>query len=919
MICSSLIVVHFPWLDRSAQAAPISPSPILPFSPPIFPHAPVPSLPRQIAAAAIAPLENGRRLYEVGRFSEAIAALNIAVQGFQIEGDRLNQALGSSYLSLAYQAMGQWQAAQQAIDTSLSLLQSDPTSQTEPILWAQVYNTQARLLLITGEFQSALEIWRQAQAFYQQAGDEMGVLGSQINQAKALQGLGFYRRSTQLLETIRESLTTVSDSRIKSIGLHSLGVMLQTVGDLQASQQALAESLAIAQQIADRSDVSTILLSLGNTAIGLEDPEAALNYFVQAEQTAVNPFQMLEAQLNKLSLQVDLEQDQAARALASQIYRQLADLPSSRFVVYGAVNLAESLMELGEQGTGDRGQGIGDRGQGRENEEVRIQNSELGILPNSQDLAELLASAVRMARTLNDPQAEAYALNQLGRLYGETGQRAYAVDLTTRSLAIAQGIRAADIAYQSAWQLGRLFQQQGRRRQAISAYTTAFDALQLLRGDLVAVNANLQFSFRDSVEPVYRELVTLLLTPTPSVSLDQGNQTSNPFPGQAKAQDSSRTLHSQGRVSQADLAQARKVMEALQLAELDNFFRQACTDVQQVKLGQLDPRAAVIYPVVLPDHLAVIVAPPDQPLRYYVFSQSPAEVERTVAGLVRFFNLAYDRTEHLRFSQQLYDWLIRPAEAEHVFEQVDTLVFVMDGVLRSLPVAALHDGEGYLIENYKVSLSLGLELRRPRALPKEELRLISGGISEGRQGFSPLPAVEQEVNQITQTIPGSILFNQDFTSAMLAKQIDQTPANVIHLATHGQFSSKAEETFLLTWEDRITVTELNALLRRRDRIGIDPIELLVLSACSTAAGDNRAVLGLAGIAVRSGVRSTVATLWQVRDQSTAIFMEVFYQQLQHPGVTRAEAVRQAQLALLTDPNYREPFFWAPFVLVGNWL
>ena len=899
LICSSSIVTYFSWVERSAQAAPTNPIPPIPhFSPSLrSPSLPSP-LPRSIAAAT-STLEDGRQLYEAGRFSDAIAALNNAVQAYQIEGDSLNQALGLSYLSLAYQALGQWQAAQQAIDDSLSLLQSNPASRAEPILWAQAYNNQARLWLITGEFQGALDRWRQAQALYQQAGDEVGVLGSQINQAKALQGLGFYRRSRQLLETIHDSLTTAPDSRIKVSGLHNLGVTWQTVGNLQASQQVLVQSLAIAQQIGDGAAVSTLLLSLGNTAIGLEDPEAALKYFEQAEETAVNPFQTLEAQLNQLSLLVELGQGQAAHALAPQIRRQLADLPPSRFVVYGAVNLAESLMGVGgeERGVGSRG-GRGSRGSrgagGQGDEELRTPNSEFrpGSL-DSQDLAELLAVAVRMAQTLKDPQAEAYGLSQLGRIYGETGQRAAAVELTQRSLAISQGIRAADITYQSAWQLGRLFKQQGKRRQAIAAYTTAFDALQLLRGDLIAVSANLQFSFRDRVEPVYRELVTLLLTVDRSSDPEE--------------------------VTQSDLAQAREVMEAFQLAELDNFFRQACTDVQQVELGQLDPRAAVIYPVVLPDRLAVIVAAPHQPLRYYVFSQSPAEVERTVAGLVRFLNLAYDRTEHLHFSQQLYDWLIRPAEAEQVFDQVDTLVFVMDGVLRSLPVAALHDGERYLIENYQVALSLGLELRQPRSLLKEELRLISGGISEGRQGFSPLPAVEQEVNQITQTIPGSILFNQDFTSAMLANQIDQTSANVIHLATHGQFSSKAEDTFLLTWEDRITVTELNGLLRRRDRIGVDPIELLVLSACSTAAGDNRAVLGLAGIAVRSGVRSTVATLWQVRDQSTAIFMEVFYQQLRRPGVTRAEAVRQAQLALLTDPNYGEPFFWAPFVLVGNWL
>jgi CHAT domain-containing protein len=142
---------------------------------------------------------------------------------------------------------------------------------------------------------------------------------------------------------------------------------------------------------------------------------------------------------------------------------------------------------------------------------------------------------------------------------------------------------------------------------------------------------------------------------------------------------------------------------------------------------------------------------------------------------------------------------------------------------------------------------------------------------------------------------------------------------VIHLATHGQFSSKAEETFLLTWDGRIKVKDLDRLVRSRERENTNPIELLVLSACQTAAGDNRAALGLAGLAVRSGARSTLATLWSVRDQSTAEFMAEFYRELTQTDVSKAEALRQAQLALLKKPKYEHPFYWAPFVLVGNWL
>ena len=164
-----------------------------------------------------------------------------------------------------------------------------------------------------------------------------------------------------------------------------------------------------------------------------------------------------------------------------------------------------------------------------------------------------------------------------------------------------------------------------------------------------------------------------------------------------------------------------------------------------------------------------------------------------------------------------------------------------------------------------------------------------------------------------------VLLDEEFTQTAITEQMEQQTPNVVHLATHGQFGSTAEDTFLLTWEDKINVKELDQLLRSRQFPGQGGIDLLVLSACQTAQGDERALLGLAGVAIKSGARSTLGTLWTVRDESTAMFMTKLYGYLQQPGITKAEAVRQAQLDLIADANFNEPLLWAPFVLVGNWL
>ena len=144
---------------------------------------------------------------------------------------------------------------------------------------------------------------------------------------------------------------------------------------------------------------------------------------------------------------------------------------------------------------------------------------------------------------------------------------------------------------------------------------------------------------------------------------------------------------------------------------------------------------------------------------------------------------------------------------------------------------------------------------------------------------------------------------------------------MVHIATHGQFSSDVENTFILTWDGKINVQEFNSILRSREQKFSHPLELLVLSACQTATGDRRAALGLAGFAVRSGVRTTLGSLWQVSDRSSADLMIRFYQELAggQPATSKAKALQKAQLALLKNPQSQHPFYWAPFVLLGNWL
>jgi CHAT domain-containing protein len=373
-----------------------------------------------------------------------------------------------------------------------------------------------------------------------------------------------------------------------------------------------------------------------------------------------------------------------------------------------------------------------------------------------------------------------------------------------------------------------------------------------------------------------------------------------------------------GEPSQENLVQARNVIESLQLAELVNFFGENCLSANPVQIDQIDQKAAVIYPIILNDRLEVILSLPQQPLSHFATPLSQTQVESTVLELRNALRQEYSK-KFLSISQQVYDWLIRPIEADLAKSEVKTLVFLLDGSLRNIPMATLHDGKQYIVEKYALALTPGLQLLDPKPLVRQQIKVLTAGITEARQDFSPLPNVELELKEIQAEVPSTVLFNQTFTSSNLQKEIKSSSFPVVHLATHGQFSSKAEDTFILTWDDRINIKQLNNVLKTRDRTESSIIELLVLSACQTAVGDKRAALGLAGMAVRAGARSTLASLWSVNDAATASFMIKFYQNLADSKVTKAEAVRRAQLSLLQNPDYSHPYFWAPFILVGNWL
>jgi CHAT domain-containing protein len=294
------------------------------------------------------------------------------------------------------------------------------------------------------------------------------------------------------------------------------------------------------------------------------------------------------------------------------------------------------------------------------------------------------------------------------------------------------------------------------------------------------------------------------------------------------------------------------------------------------------------------------------------------ELIRTVRTFRRFVQNRTTR-RYLPPAWQLYDWLIRPLEAALQDVNIDTLVFVPDGPLRTIPMAALHDREQFLIEKYAAGNLPRIDAHRAPALPRENAQLLVAGLTEAVQGFPPLPHVAQEIAAMENLYANhQSLVNEGYLKTRFQERLREEPYTIVHIASHGEFNSRAKDTFILTYDGKLTLDQLDqmiGLLRLRD----EPIELLTLSACQTAVGDDRAALGLAGIAVKAGVRSALATLWYINDEASADLVNVFYHNLQKPSYSRATALQQAQLHLLHTQRYRHPAYWAPFLLINNWL
>ncbi len=817
----------------------------------------------------------GKYFYSLSQFTQALELWHQAELIYADSEDSLSQARILSNLALAYSQLNNWEQSTAKITASLQLLNQEPEINSPEHIraLAQVFNNQGIIQLSQGKVEQAIATWSQAKVNYEESGNDLGVIRASINQASAFKQLGLYHRAVTTLAEVEKHLAQQPDSLLKATGLRSYGDILRLGGQNKQSKQILSQSLAIAARINAPEEQVKTLLALGNS-YKPESQKAFKKYqqgldICRQQPNCLRTDLPLQIHLAQINLLTETHSWQRSQELIPTIQAELNQSLNSRTNINQKINFAYNLVKL------------------RHISPAKALKAQK-ILTSSA-IEQFLVNTLQQAKALDYIKAQSYILGLQGQIEEEAQDWQNAQKYTQQALVLAQNLDAPEIIYLWQWQLGRIDRALGDRATAIADYSQAVEILQSLSQDLVAIDPNLQYSFSNSVEPVYRELVSLLLEAEPGEE-----------------------------VSQVNLIRARKVIESLQLAELNNFFREACLDAQAVNIENIDAQAAVIYPIILSDRLEVILSLPHKPLKHYQADISQVELEKIIAQL-RHDVVVRSRRNFYSPAIKLYDLLIRPALEDLANSQIKTLVFVPDGAFRNIPLGTLYDGQKFLIEDYSIALTPGLQLLAPHPLEQVKLKTIIAGLTKSRQGFSPLNYVESELKEIGKMVDGVTLLNQNFTAKALEQEIKFNDYPIVHIATHGQFSSTLEDTFLLTWNERVNINELDSILQTRNPSQDNAIELLVLSACETASGDKRAALGLAGMAVRAGARSTLATLWSVNDRAASKLMSDFYYELAAKKLTKAEAVRQAQISLLHNSWYKHPFYWAPYVLLGNWL
>ncbi|BDA72645.1 TPR repeat [Calothrix sp. PCC 7716] len=665
------------------------------------------------------------------------------------------------------------------------------------------------------------------------------------------------------------------------------------------------ENIAFSREVTPSSKM--IEKAEGNDRDALKEFEESYKIAQQIDDKS----KQIKILLNEIPIYYRTKQDKKAKTTWIDAKKLLQFLPTSSQTAYTYIDLADKLQQTVDK----NGLPISMS----ECSQEAVVNFSENHSESESEAINLLQKAVNLARQIKDSRAESFAQGKLGKLYECSNEYNEALKHTKQARdVIEKNLAAKDSLFLWEWQAGRILKKQGKIADAIIAYKNSKNSLEKVRQEILSDNRNFQFDFRDEVEPIYRDLIGLQLNTQVKKKENKLNQNNN-----------------------QDLLGALETMDSLKIGELQNYFGNDCiltipeedsskpnnSDNQdqnkfQNKILSLignDKQTAIISSIILDNKIAIILTLPTEESKINLSEITLLEQVSKYSDALR---REAPESQYLKPAKIIYDEVIGKFE-QSLTSQIKTLVFVQDGVFQNVPMAALYDGKKFLVEKYAVATTPSLLLTDNKDVERNNLQVLALGLSDVSEisNNSQLKYVKQELDAIPNKTQ---LENEKFTRENIIQELNKQIYSVIHIATHGNFGVEQEDTYLEAWNKKITINELDEIIRNTTRRQ-NRIDLLALTACNTAVGDERSSLGLAGVAIRAGTKSTLASLWSIDDKSTAKLVDVFYKGWKNPKLTKAQALQEAQKALIKnednkneDNKYKHPYYWAPFVLVGNW-
>ena len=810
-----------------------------------------------------------------------------------------------------------------------------------------------------GNFEESIKHWQNAARLYWMGQSNKWLLKTLLNLASAHQTLGHSKEAISILVSALGFAREVQDYNAIVKTQNLWGNILVFTHEATLAEPYLQESLDLARQYGYR-DVEIVVLndlgrlfairSNGLVADGLKFYKQELRTTAQSrfEQASSCNDDALKRYNSGLSLAEELDDSLLFAKLSTNKATLLAEQMVASTEIYnvasslarrGAKKNAGSLMSDAQKFSNLASDFAGET-------LVSIGHATEGVsqLPPSHDKASLLitigqlyervidcrsnsASEVNewiirayevyqqargVAELTKDQRNISFSLGYMGHMYELEGSYTESLMLTRQAAYNAQNF--PEVLYLWQWQMGRIHQAQNDIDFAIRSYSRAVEILQSIRHDIAIRygNRNTQFSFREIAGKLYFQLADLLL-------------------------------------QEGKLFKAREIIQRLKSAELEDYFQDDCVSTTRFEsMSALQSNEAAIYIVPFPDRIDLLVgyskgmddgSSDEEELA--LFRMTDAGVEELEHRAWEFRNQVQNLTseDYLASAQTLYSWLIQPILEFLIRQKIDTLIFIPDGALFNIPFAALHDGQKFLIQEFAIAITPRLEKIESTSLKREHLNVLLCGMTNDvevdGQHFPALEQIENEFkcvedfkkqNDERPQYIGStkVLLDQDFEYEQLRQELGRTHYSIVHIASHGEFTGDVRDSFVITGgkEKKLSANDFERLIRP-GRLGGRPVELLILNGCSTAVGDDRAALGLAGIAVKAGTRSVLATSWRVLDQFSPLFMTEFYRELERESL--AKAVQSAQKKMLDlergehPREFRHPGSWSAYLVIGNWL